>query len=154
MLFATLDPTMRQDLPPGIDKAILSDTVGFVSDLPHQLIAAFRATLEEVLSADLILHVRDIAHPDTDAQRPTCSTCWVNLGALPADVEGNEAGPAVIEVWNKLDLVVDSERTVTQSRSGRRGEGQYRPGLGIDGRGRSRSPARHGRSARAGAQAL
>ncbi|MDZ7893607.1 MAG: GTPase [Sphingobium sp.] len=69
LLFATLDPTMRQIALPGLDKAILSDTVGFVSDLPTQLIAAFRATLEEVLSADLIVHVRDIAHPDSDAQR-------------------------------------------------------------------------------------
>jgi GTPase len=110
MLFATLDPTMRQISLPGIDKAILSDTVGFVSDLPHQLIAAFRATLEEVLSADLILHVRDIAHPDTDAQKADVLDVLGELGALPADVEGNEAGPAVIEVWNKLDLIDDSER--------------------------------------------
>src|SRR3546814_12673584 len=69
LLFATLDPTMRQIALPGIDKAILSDTVGFVSDLPTQLIAAFRATLEEVLAADLIVHVRDMSHPDSEAQR-------------------------------------------------------------------------------------
>jgi len=69
LLFATLDPTMRQVKIPGFDKAILSDTVGFVSDLPTELVAAFRATLEEVASADLILHVRDIAHPDSDAQK-------------------------------------------------------------------------------------
>jgi GTP-binding protein HflX len=120
MLFATLDPTMRQISLPGIDKAILSDTVGFVSDLPHQLIAAFRATLEEVLSADLILHVRDIAHPDTDAQKADVLDVLGELGALPADVEGNEAGPAVIEVWNKLDLVVDSEhRHAIEERAGR-----------------------------------
>jgi GTP-binding protein HflX len=68
LLFATLDPTMRRSACPGVDKAILSDTVGFVSDLPTQLVAAFRATLEEVTAADLILHVRDISHPDTDAQ--------------------------------------------------------------------------------------
>jgi GTP-binding protein HflX len=69
LLFATLDPTMRQIRLPGLDKAILSDTVGFVSDLPTQLVAAFRATLEEVTAADLIVHVRDIAHPDSDAQK-------------------------------------------------------------------------------------
>src|SRR3546814_1435984 len=68
MLFATLDPTMREIRLPGIDKAILSDTVGFVSDLPTELVAAFRATLEEVTTADLIVHVRDIVHPDTEAQ--------------------------------------------------------------------------------------
>ena len=68
MLFATLDPTMRAIALPDGRKAILSDTVGFISDLPHQLVAAFRATLEEVLEADLILHVRDIAHPETEIQ--------------------------------------------------------------------------------------
>src|SRR3546814_8202125 len=68
MLFATLDPTMREIRLPGIDKAILSDTVGFVSDLPTELVAAFRATLEEVTTADLIVHVRDIVHPDSEAQ--------------------------------------------------------------------------------------
>ena len=68
LLFATLDPTMREVRLPGFDKAILSDTVGFVSDLPTELIAAFRATLEEVASADLLVHVRDMAHPDHEAQ--------------------------------------------------------------------------------------
>ena len=68
LLFATLDPTMREISLPGFDKAILSDTVGFVSDLPTELVAAFRATLEEVASADLIIHVRDMAHPDSEAQ--------------------------------------------------------------------------------------
>ncbi|MBL7439248.1 50S ribosome-binding GTPase, partial [Escherichia coli] len=69
LLFATLDPTLRQVSLPGIDKAILSDTVGFVSELPTQLVAAFKATLEEVISADLLIHVRDIAHPDSEAQK-------------------------------------------------------------------------------------
>ena len=69
LLFATLDPTMRDIRLPGFDKAILSDTVGFVSDLPTELVAAFRATLEEVASADLLVHVRDMAHPDREAQR-------------------------------------------------------------------------------------
>ena len=69
LLFATLDPTMRRIRLPGVDKAILSDTVGFISDLPTQLVAAFRATLEEVTAADVIVHVRDIANPDTQAQK-------------------------------------------------------------------------------------
>src|SRR3546814_1487140 len=64
LLFATLDPTMREVAMPGIEKAILSDTVGFISDLPTQLVAAFRATLEEVVSADLIIHLRQLSHPD------------------------------------------------------------------------------------------
>src|SRR4030095_5885494 len=69
LLFATLDPTMRAIRLPGLDKAILSDTVGFISDSPTQLVAAFRATLEEVTAADLILHVRDIANPETESQK-------------------------------------------------------------------------------------
>jgi GTP-binding protein HflX len=108
MLFATLDPTMRQISLPGIDKGILSDTVGFVSDLPHQLIAAFRATLEEVLSADLILHVRDIAHPDSEAQKADVLDVLGELGALPTG-DGAKGGPVVIEVWNKADLVEDPD---------------------------------------------
>jgi GTP-binding protein HflX len=109
LLFATLDPTMRQIALPGLDKAILSDTVGFVSDLPTQLIAAFRATLEEVLSADLIIHVRDIAHPDSEAQRDDVIDVLSELGvagegALEASEEGDEA-PPIIEAWNKLDLL-------------------------------------------------
>ena len=106
LLFATLDPTMRQIALPGLDKAILSDTVGFVSDLPTQLIAAFRATLEEVMSADLIVHVRDVAHPDTDAQRADVLEVLEELGIIG---EAAEAGqPPIIEAWNKLDLL-DSE---------------------------------------------
>ena len=121
MLFATLDPTMRQIALPGLDKAILSDTVGFVSDLPHQLIAAFRATLEEVLSADLILHVRDIAHPDTEAQKDDVLDVLGELGALPVG-DGNEAGPAVIEVWNKADLIEDAvHRAGLEERAEREG---------------------------------
>ncbi len=115
MLFATLDPTMRQISLPGIDKAILSDTVGFVSDLPHQLIAAFRATLEEVLSADLILHVRDISHPDTEAQKADVLDVLADLGAVPNGSSGEGEGglsPAVapiIEIWNKVDLIDDPD---------------------------------------------
>jgi len=95
MLFATLDPTMRAlDLPSG-RPAILSDTVGFISDLPTQLVAAFRATLEEVLAADVILHVRDIAHPETKAQRADVLTVLHDLGV------GEDR--RIVEVWNKID---------------------------------------------------
>ena len=80
LLFATLDPTMRDIRLPGFDKAILSDTVGFVSDLPTELIAAFRATLEEVASADLLVHVRDMAHPDREAQREDVDDVLESLG--------------------------------------------------------------------------
>jgi len=102
MLFATLDPTMREvRLPSGL-KVILSDTVGFISDLPTQLVAAFRATLEEVLEADLILHVRDISHPDTDAQAAEVTRILAELGVA--------AATPVIEVWNKIDLLPEAER--------------------------------------------
>ena len=97
MLFATLDPTMRGGELPSGRKIILSDTVGFISDLPTQLVAAFRATLEEVLSADLILHVRDISHPETAEQAADVGDILTSLGV-------NKATP-MIEVWNKLDLV-------------------------------------------------
>ncbi len=123
MLFATLDPTMRQISLPGIDKAILSDTVGFVSDLPHQLIAAFRATLEEVLSADLILHVRDIAHPDSDAQKEDVLEVLSGLGAVPGDgeavdAEGQGKAAPMIEIWNKADLIDDPDhRVATETRA-------------------------------------
>ncbi|WP_076069389.1 GTPase HflX [Sphingomonas montana] len=99
LLFATLDPTMRQIALPGIDKAILSDTVGFVSDLPTQLVAAFRATLEEVIAADLILHVRDMSHPDSAAQAADVLTVLRDIG-----VTGEEGAP-IFEVWNKFDLL-------------------------------------------------
>lgn len=118
LLFATLDPTMRQIALPGLDKAILSDTVGFVSDLPTQLIAAFRATLEEVLSADLIVHVRDIAHPDSDAQRDDVLDV---LGEL--DVVGENAGedaPPILEAWNKLDLLDDEDAALAREQAARR----------------------------------
>ncbi len=97
LLFATLDPTMREVSLPGIAKAILSDTVGFVSDLPTQLVAAFRATLEEVVSADLIVHVRDISHPDTIAQASDVETVLAGLGI---DAHGKVP---IIEAWNKID---------------------------------------------------
>src|SRR5512132_3722372 len=80
LLFATLDPTMRDIRLPGFDKVILSDTVGFVSDLPTELIAAFRATLEEVREADLLIHVRNMAHPDSEAQRDDVEDVLTSLG--------------------------------------------------------------------------
>ena len=114
LLFATLDPTMRQIRVPGHDKVILSDTVGFVSDLPTQLVAAFRATLEEVASADLILHVRDIAHEDSDAQRDDVENVLADLG-----LEG-EGAPPRLEVWNKLDLLHGDERRAVLNEAERR----------------------------------
>jgi GTP-binding protein HflX len=105
LLFATLDPTMREIALPGFNKAILSDTVGFVSELPTQLIAAFRATLEEVVSADLIVHVRDISHPDSDAQREDVEQVLAEIG-----VAGEGEGPPMIEAWNKVDLLEANER--------------------------------------------
>lgn len=117
LLFATLDPTMREIGLPGLDKAILSDTVGFVSDLPTELIAAFRATLEEVTAADLIVHVRDIAHEESEAQRGNVLAILKDLG-VNADSEGGDDGDGeggadpipVIEVWNKIDLLVGERR--------------------------------------------
>lgn len=107
MLFATLDPTMREIALPGVEKAILSDTVGFVSDLPTQLVAAFRATLEEVISADIIVHVRDISHPETDAQREDVLQILRDLGVLDDDLAARQ--PELVELWNKVDLL-DSDR--------------------------------------------
>jgi GTPase len=107
LLFATLDPTMREISMPGLPKVILSDTVGFISDLPTQLVAAFRATLEEVTSADLILHVRDIAHPDSDAQAADVYAVLDDLG-MRGQTEG-ESGAPILEIWNKVDLL-DVER--------------------------------------------
>ncbi|MCK0531570.1 GTPase HflX [Sphingobium agri] len=125
LLFATLDPTMRQIALPGLDKAILSDTVGFVSDLPTQLIAAFRATLEEVLSADLIIHVRDIAHPDSEAQRDDVLDVLSELGVAgegAVEGEGGEDAPPIIEAWNKLDLLDGDSAAQLREIAGRRND--------------------------------
>ncbi len=103
LLFATLDPTMREMPLTGFDKAILSDTVGFISDLPTQLIAAFRATLEEVISADLLIHVRDISHPDSEAQRLDVERVLSEIGAAKHD------GAPMIEAWNKIDILAPDE---------------------------------------------
>ena len=120
MLFATLDPTMRSlDLPSG-QKAILSDTVGFIQDLPPHLVAAFRATLEEVVAADLVLHVRDIAHPESDAQRTDVDAILAGLfddAGLPPDNV-----PPVVEVLNKIDLLGGAERPVLANQTLRRAD--------------------------------
>ncbi|MEF3047741.1 GTPase HflX [Pseudotabrizicola sp. L79] len=114
MLFATLDPTMRGVVLPSGRKVILSDTVGFISDLPTQLVAAFRATLEEVLSADLILHVRDIAHPESAEQAADVADILASLGV-------NKATP-MLEVWNKLDLVEGSAREALMAHADKRAD--------------------------------
>jgi len=108
LLFATLDPTMRAIRLPGLEKAILSDTVGFISDLPTQLVAAFRATLEEVTGADVIVHVRDIANPATLAQKRQVEEILADLGVIG---EGGSSIP-IVEVWNKWDLLTPDERAM------------------------------------------
>ena len=114
MLFATLDPTMRSvDLPNG-RQAIFSDTVGFISDLPTQLIAAFRATLEEVLEADLIVHVRDVANEETDAQAADVKSVLRELGVSDAMLDG------AIEVYNKVDLMDAETRRAWENEAVRR----------------------------------
>ncbi len=104
LLFATLDPTMRQIKLPSGREIILSDTVGFISDLPTQLVAAFRATLEEVQAADLILHVRDIAHPDSEYQKLDVHKVLTELG-VGAVIKNNQH----LEVCNKIDLLSDMD---------------------------------------------
>ncbi|MBP0583146.1 GTPase HflX [Labrys sp. LIt4] len=116
MLFATLDPTLRALKLPHGTKAILSDTVGFISELPTMLVAAFRATLEEVLEANVILHVRDISHGDTEAQASDVRSILNSLGIE----EGT--GQAVIEVWNKVDLLEAPAREALLTASRRDGE--------------------------------
>ena len=111
-LFATLDPTMRAvELETG-QNVILSDTVGFISDLPTQLVAAFRATLEEVLAADLILHVRDISHPETEAQAQDVHKILGDLGV-------GEDTP-MLELWNKMDAVAEEPRAALDTIAARR----------------------------------
>jgi GTP-binding protein HflX len=125
MLFATLDPTMREIRLPGIDKAILSDTVGFVSDLPTELVAAFRATLEEVTTADLIVHVRDIVHPDSEAQYDDVCAILSSLGVNgPQDAGEGDAPPPIpqIEIWNKIDTADGDSRTAIEDMAARRSD--------------------------------
>ena len=116
MLFATLDPTMRAVDLPGGPRVILSDTVGFISALPTQLVAAFRATLEEVLSADLILHVRDISDPETEAQAADVRDILESLGV------GKETPQ--VEVWNKADRLAPEARAALSAQAAR-GEGLF-----------------------------
>ena len=119
MLFATLDPTLRAVALPAGAKVILSDTVGFISDLPTMLIAAFRATLEEVIEADLILHVRDVSHADSDAQARDVEKV---LGELDIDASDRHR---LIEVWNKIDRLDAEARTRTANVAARQdGEGR------------------------------
>lgn len=106
-LFETLDPTMREVVLPSGQKIILSDTVGFISDLPTTLIAAFRATLEEVIEADLILHVRDIHHAESEQQRQSVYQVLKELGVDPENSTAK-----FVEVWNKIDLLDSQERDV------------------------------------------
>ncbi len=116
MLFATLDPTLRAvNLPHG-GKAMLSDTVGFISNLPTQLVAAFRATLEEVLEADIILHVRDISHEDAEAQERDVDAVLRQLGINPEA----DSGQRIIEVWNKIDRFDPEERDNLRNIAARR----------------------------------
>ena len=102
MLFATLDPTMRRVILPSGDEIILSDTVGFISDLPTELVAAFRATLEEVLDADLIVHVRDISHPQHEEQARDVMEILHSIGVAE--------GAPMIEVWNKIDRLSGADQ--------------------------------------------
>ncbi|MBX7502753.1 GTPase HflX [Qipengyuania sp. YG27] len=113
LLFATLDPTMRAIALPGVEKAILSDTVGFISDLPTQLVAAFRATLEEVTSADVICHVRDISNPSTGAQKAQVLEVLRDLGVVE---EGEASSIPILEIWNKWDQLApaDAEELASQ----------------------------------------
>lgn len=104
-VFATLDPTMREVRLPSGRRVILSDTVGFISDLPTQLVAAFRATLEEVIEADLVLHVRDIAHAETEAQAKDVEGVLRDLGVDTVAADGH-----ILEVWNKIDLLAPEVR--------------------------------------------
>jgi GTP-binding protein HflX len=121
MLFATLDPTLRAvDLPHGA-RIILSDTVGFISDLPTMLVAAFRATLEEVIEADLILHVRDVSHGDTEAQLQDVAEVLRELGIAPEDER-------LVEIWNKVDAVDAAERQRLENLASRQ-QAERRPAL-------------------------
>ena len=132
MLFATLDPTLRAvDLPKGL-RVILSDTVGFISDLPTMLVAAFRATLEEVIEADLILHVHDVSHEDAEAQALDVEAVLSQLGIVVRD------GAQLVEVWNKIDRLDRDARAGVHNRAERQPAGRHpvlvsaRSGEGLD----------------------
>jgi GTP-binding protein HflX len=130
-LFATLDPTMRELVLPSGRHAILSDTVGFIAQLPTDLIAAFRATLEEVRTADLVIHVRDIAHPESAAQRADVLDVLRDLGLEHLVDEGR-----LVELWNKVDLLSADDATRMAEAAARQPEvvlGSARTGRGLDG---------------------
>jgi GTP-binding protein HflX len=129
LLFATLDPTMRKVALPHGARVILSDTVGFISDLPTHLVAAFRATLEEVTSADLVVHVRDLAHPDSGAQAE-------DVASVLALLWGEDTPPPMLEAWNKIDLVEPQARLALAALSAARGDAvavSALTGEGLDG---------------------
>ena len=128
-VFATLDPTMREVRLASGRRIILSDTVGFISDLPTMLVAAFRATLEEVIGADLILHVRDISHAESEAQRLDVERVLVDLGIDP-----QAAGAPIVEVWNKLDLLA-IEKQDEMRHAARRSERSAMPVSSVTGEG-------------------
>ena len=111
LLFATLDPAMRAISLPHGRKVVLSDTVGFISDLPTPLIAAFRATLEEVIEADVILHVRDISHPESEAQAADVSSILSELGI------GENHRDHIIEIWNKADLLPEDLQAMRRAQA-------------------------------------
>jgi GTP-binding protein HflX len=113
-LFATLDPTMRGLKLPSGRRVILSDTVGFISDLPVELVAAFRATLEEVLEADVIAHIRDAAHEESDAQKADVLEVLVELGV-------DEDHTRIVEVLNKIDLLEPEARNTLLEHNGEAG---------------------------------
>ncbi|MEL7444840.1 MAG: GTPase HflX [Pseudomonadota bacterium] len=132
LLFATLDPTMRAISLPAVEKAILSDTVGFISDLPTQLVAAFRATLEEVTGADIICHVRDMSNPANTAQKKQVIDVLADLGVVDAE-NGNSDIP-ILEVWNKVDLLGPDEVENLRERASNSGAAviSATSGAGID----------------------
>lgn len=119
MLFATLDPTARQVKLPSGRAVIMSDTVGFISDLPHELVESFRATLEAVTEADLLVHVRDIAHPQSEDQKADV------LGVLAQlSKDAGDKPPPVLEAWNKIDLLDDATRVGRLRRADAAAQGQ------------------------------
>ena len=117
MLFATLDPTMRALKLPSGQKVILSDTVGFIQELPTHLIAAFRSTLEEVIAADLVLHIRDVAHPDSEIQKKNVNSILTEL--FNGKELDSENIPPIVEVYNKIDLLDDEQREFIRNQANR-----------------------------------
>lgn len=137
MLFATLDPTMRAITLPSGRKIIMSDTVGFISDLPTTLVAAFRATLEEVLEADLVVHVRDASHPDTEIQKADVEKVLGELGLeLTDDPVASDGATPVIEAMNKCDLMPEEETAALDAIADR--SGTIVPLSGLTGKGCNR----------------